>query len=119
MGFFNISFFKTPSHRVFHYTPRYYDERKERIANIYKKYGKNPDGTPIDTSKDAKDGQGATYTKPYVPGESIRGSFSKGIEQHRRQAEKKKVKRLINLITLVALAVAIYYIAIGVGQLFK
>ncbi len=119
MGFFNINFFKTPSHRVFHYTPRYYDERKERIANIYKKYGKNPDGTPIDPSKETKDDQGATYTKPYVPGESIRGSFRKGIEKHRREAGNKKVKRIITLITFAALAVAIYYVAIGLGQILK
>ena len=25
-----ISFFKVPNHRVFHYEPRYWDERKER-----------------------------------------------------------------------------------------
>ena len=54
-----------------------------------------------------------------MPGASIRGSFSKGIEQHRRQAENKKVKKLITLVTFVALLVALYYIAIGVGQLFK
>ena len=30
----NISFFKTPSHRVFHYEPRYWDERKERREQV-------------------------------------------------------------------------------------
>ncbi len=119
MGFFNINFFKTPSHRVFHYTPRYYDERKERLAEVYKKYGKNPDGTPIDPSQEKTDRQSATTTKEYVPGERIRGSFSKSVEQHRRQAGNQKIKKLITLITLVALMVVAYYVAIGLGQLFK
>ena len=30
-----ISFFKTPKHRVFNYTPVYYDERKEHREKAY------------------------------------------------------------------------------------
>ena len=30
----NISFFKTPEHRVFHYEPRYWDERKEHREQV-------------------------------------------------------------------------------------
>jgi hypothetical protein len=119
MGFFNISFFKTPSHRVFKYTPRYYDERKERLAEVYKKYGKSPDGTPIDPSQLTTNGESTTSTKEYVPGESIRGAFRKGVVQTRRQAGNQKIKKIITLITFLALMVAAYYIAIGLGQLFK
>lgn len=34
--------FKPSSHYVFNYKPRYYDERKERLQNLEKKYH-NPD----------------------------------------------------------------------------
>ncbi|GHU85488.1 hypothetical protein FACS1894153_0810 [Bacteroidia bacterium] len=32
-----FGFFTTPQHRRFSYTPRYYDERKERITELQKK----------------------------------------------------------------------------------
>jgi len=42
--------FKPSSHYVFNYKPRYYDERKERLRNLEKKY-RNPDGSDIEISK--------------------------------------------------------------------
>ena len=39
-----ITFFPRPKHRVFNYTPRYYDERKERLKELYAKYGKEYPG---------------------------------------------------------------------------
>jgi len=33
--------FKPRAHYVFNYTPRYYDERKERIQQLEKKYSKS------------------------------------------------------------------------------
>ena len=42
--------FKPSSHYVFNYKPRYYDERKERLRNLEKKYH-NPDGNDVEISK--------------------------------------------------------------------
>lgn len=42
--------FKPSSHYVFNYKPRYYDERKERLRNLEKKY-RNPDGSDTEISK--------------------------------------------------------------------
>ena len=42
--------FKPRSHYVFNYKPRYYDERKERLRNLEKKY-RNPDGSDTEISK--------------------------------------------------------------------
>ena len=42
--------FKPQSHYVFNYKPRYYDERKERLRNLEKKY-RNPDGSDTEISK--------------------------------------------------------------------
>lgn len=40
--------FKPRSHYVFNYKPRYYDERKERLRNLEKKYhGQDGDGEEI------------------------------------------------------------------------
>ena len=42
--------FKPSSHYVFNYKPRYYDERKERLQNLEKKY-KNPDDSEVEIPK--------------------------------------------------------------------
>ena len=42
--------FKPSSHYVFNYKPRYYDERKERLRNLEKKYH-HPDENNIKISK--------------------------------------------------------------------
>lgn len=42
--------FKPSSHYVFNYKPRYYDERKERLRNLEKKYH-NPDSSDVEISK--------------------------------------------------------------------
>jgi len=42
--------FKPSSHYVFNYKPRYYDERKERLRNLEKKYH-SPDGSDPEISK--------------------------------------------------------------------
>jgi len=42
--------FKPSSHYVFNYKPRYYNERKERLRNLEKKYD-HPDENDIEISK--------------------------------------------------------------------
>lgn len=42
--------FKPSSHYVFNYKPRYYDERKERLRNLEKKY-RDPEGSDTEISK--------------------------------------------------------------------
>lgn len=112
MGFLNISFFKTPEHRVFHYEPRYYDPQKEQLQKIYEKYGKNPDGTPKVQGTEAE----AEYnkivsTQKHIPGESIRGSFQSAYKESRRSAGNHKIKTIITIIALILAFVAAYYLA--------
>ncbi|WP_343485842.1 hypothetical protein [Allomuricauda sp. d1] len=40
-----FSVFKQIKNNTFNYTPRYYDERKERLENLRKKYQNLPDNT--------------------------------------------------------------------------
>ena len=40
-----FSFFKQRKNKTYNYTPRYYDERKERLENLKKKHGLIEDET--------------------------------------------------------------------------
>lgn len=115
-----LSFFPTPSHRVFQYKPRFYDEKEEQLRKMYEKYGKEyPGDEKKEGVKKAENAEPAQTQKEYVPGQSIRGSFQRGIQSSRRQAGNQKLKSIIVVITLVIVFVAAYYMAIGLGELFK
>ena len=107
-----------PEHRVFHYEPRYYDERKERLEALYEKYGKTMPGEEIDAMA-RKEGLVEEDTgRRYIPGMHIRGSFRQTYEEKRLSKEKDNspmsiVKKLILAVTMVAMAAAAYYLSKG------
>ena len=114
---FGIKFWHIPEHRVFHYEPRYYDEHKEHVEELYKKYGKTMPGEEIEAM--ARE-QGLTDEtgKRYIPGMSIRGSFRKTYEEKRMSQEKENsamsiAKKIILALTLLALAAAAFYLSKG------
>ena len=114
---FGFKFWHVPEHRVFHYEPRYYDERKEKLEELYKKYGKTMPEEKIEAM--AKE-QGLTDEtgRRYIPGMHIRGSFRKTYEEKRLSQEKETspmtiVKRVVLVLTLVAVAFAAYYLSKG------
>lgn len=115
---FGFKFWHIPEHRVFHYEPRYYDERKERLEALYKKYGKTMPGEEIDAMA-RKEGLLEEETgKRYIPGMHIRGSFRQTYEEKRLSKERDNsamgiVKKLILALTMVALAAAAYYLSKG------
>jgi len=114
---FGFKFWHIPEHRVFHYEPRYYDERKERLEEMYKKYGKTMPGTEIDAMA-RKEGLIDETEKRYIPGMHIRGSFRETYEAKRLSKEKETspisiAKKLILALTLVAIAAAAYYLSKG------
>lgn len=109
MGF---NFFPIPEHRVFKYTPRYYDENKERMKKLYEKYGKRyHSGENIIE-------EGASSSSEYRPGVSIKGSFKESREVSRRSAENTQVRRVFVMITLLAAAVVAFYLSQGLAELF-
>ena len=63
-----FSAFKSRKHYVFDYKPRYYDERKERIENLKKKYsgGNDTDSTRITFSKSNLRNEWSKAKKPAV-----------------------------------------------------
>ena len=114
---FGIKFWHIPEHRVFHYEPRYYDARKERLEELYKKYGKTMPSEEIEAIA-KKEGLLDETGRRYIPGMHIRGSFRQTYEEKRLSKEKENspmaiVKKLILVITAVAVAFAAYYLSKG------
>lgn len=121
-----FSFFPTPEHKVFNYQPRYYDARKERLEQLYEKYGKTPEGmkraeeelaAELAASGDAEPDSAHSASSEYVPGSRIRGAFSRSVEQSRRAEGSQKVKKIITLITILAAIVVAYYLSQGLVKL--
>lgn len=114
---FGFKFWHIPEHRVFHYEPRYYDERKERLEEIYKKYGKTMPGEEIEAIA-RREGLDEEKERRYIPGMHIRGSFRRTYEEKRLSSEKENsaigiVKKIILAVTLVAIAAAAYLLSRG------
>ena len=135
-----ITFFPRPKHKVFNYQPRYYDERKERLKELYAKYGKEyPGDSKASAQKaaedlkdlaspgevrevlDAAEGQKANRSgAAYIPGQYIRSAYRK--DTATRLAEGKSsspLKTIIVLVTIVAAILVAYYLSQGLVELFR
>jgi hypothetical protein len=93
-----FSFFKTPQHKRFEYTPRVWDpakeEREERLKRIQDELG------IVNNTSDGK---------PYVP--NIKGSFRKEYEQNRKskQFNYNKIRSYIIIGTILLLCLIFLY----------
>lgn len=94
MGIFNM--FGESEHRVFHYTPRYYDEAEEERK---RKFGK-VDGS-IEKSKE----EGS-----YKPGDYVRGSFRDG-RYNRTRSHSTRAQQIIGIVGLLLIVAILFYIA--------
>ena len=115
---FGFKFWHIPEHRVFHYEPRYYDERKERLEALYEKYGKTMPGEEIEAIA-RKEGLTDDKGRRYIPGMHIRGSFRRTYEEKRLSKEKEnapmsRVKKLVLVLTIAGIAFAAFYLSKGV-----
>lgn len=136
-----ITFFPRPRHRVFNYTPRYYDERKERLKELYAKYGKEYPGddkaTVQQAARDLKDV--ATYSEVrqavetdggqhknasgafYIPGQYIHSAYRKGTAE--RMSDKKgdtsPLRTIIIMLTVIAAIAVAFYLSQGLVELLR
>ncbi|MBO4557495.1 MAG: hypothetical protein J5693_02675 [Bacteroidales bacterium] len=135
-----ITFFPRPKHRVFNYQPRYYDERKERLKELYAKYGKEYPGdekaTVQQAAQDLKDvaapgevrevidataepvkhASGATY----IPGQYIRSAYRKGTADRLSEEKRRSpIRTIIVCITIIAAILVAYYLSQGLVELFR
>ncbi|HIZ87685.1 MAG TPA: hypothetical protein IAC03_05940 [Candidatus Coprenecus pullistercoris] len=97
----NISFFKTPSHRVFHYEPRYWDERKERREKVRMEALKEK---ALREGKEWKD-------ESYHPGMYISGKLQDQVRNGRRQSLSKNLTRIIGLVSIAIFFAFLFYFA--------
>ena len=95
----NISFFKTPSHRVFHYEPRYYDERKEHREAVRQEALREK---AIREGKEWKD-------ESYQPGKYIKGRLQEQVRNNRRGSLNKT--RIIGLVSVAIFFAFLIYFA--------
>ena len=136
----SITFFPRPKHKVFNYTPRYYDERKERLKELYAKYGKEYPGdakaTVQQAAEDLKDVAEASEVRAimdstaapkenrsgatYIPGQYIRSAYRK--DTATRISEEKghsPLRTVIVCITIIAAILVAYYLSQGLVELFR
>ncbi len=83
--------FKPRAHYVFNYKPRYYDERKERLENLKKKYEtKNTDSEDIPKISLSKD--------------NLRSDW----QRHKKSVANKNVNRRLAIIIAVLVGILAY-----------
>lgn len=119
-----ISFLPKPSHRVFKYQPRFWNEQDEAMQKRYKKYGKEykpkDKWEPDDTETKAKEESvNKLKSGEYVPGKHICDSYREGIGGERSKERNSLVKKLIVLVTLGLMIIVAYYLAQGLTELIK
>lgn len=120
-----ISFLPTPKHRVFHYEPRYWNEKEEKMKERYAKYGKEYDPKTPWEGKDADEteaGKGEVKNHlrdGYVPGILIRDAYRNGIDSNRRKTTNTKLRTIIIVISLLLAFIAVYYFTMGINVLLQ
>ncbi len=105
----NISFFKTPRHRVFHYEPLYYNKRKEHIDEVLEEIKKKKGEATEDDPKRVR----------YYSGKNIRGKMRNYTQNNSRHAMHSSTNKIIGIISLIILFVLIYYFAEYFGILIS
>lgn len=114
-----ISFFRLPEHKVYNYTPRFYDPRKERLEELYKKYGRTPEGMERAESELRAEDRAAGRPDHYVPGSLIHNAYRNMGEAGWSKPKKSPIRYLIGFCTLVAAMLAAYFIAEGLVKILQ
>lgn len=96
-----ISFFKTPKHRVFNYTPVYYDERKEHREKVKQ-----------EALREKAIREGREWRDPdYKPGKYISGAWQEEARKNRKHALGGNLRKYIGLISMIIFFIFLIYFA--------
>jgi len=102
-----LSFFKTPKHRVFNYTPRYYDPQQERAEELRAMTGNTKDAEIMSD----------TVRMRHLHSRMHQG-FQQAAYHNRRNVGNHTVMRIIVLLSLAALLFAVFYFSSMLELLF-
>ena len=97
----NFSFFKTPKHNVFNYTPLYYDERKEHREMVKQEALREKS---IKEGKEWKD-------ENYYPGKYIKGKLTEDMQKHRKHALNTSLIKIITIATVLIFIIFLIFFA--------
>ncbi|HIT47950.1 MAG TPA: hypothetical protein IAC34_00445 [Candidatus Coprenecus stercoripullorum] len=97
----NISFFKTPKHRVFTYTPLYYDERKERREQVKDEALREK---AMREGREWKDDR-------YYTGKYIRGKIQEASRNNRRHALGANANKIVGWVSMIIFFIMLIYFA--------
>ena len=129
-----IAFFSTPEPRQFNYTPRYYDERKERLEELYKKYGRTPEGEKQAEEQLASemaaqaDGQqlagsqtSAQVKDRYVPGSMIHSAYARARQnaEQPRNRTRSRMKKILTVVSILLIGLLIWFVGKGFLQMTR
>lgn len=92
-----MAFIRIPKHRYFNYQPLYYDEKKERMEQRLKEFGKTDDTEVKDDT--------------YYPGKYLRGKMRDNVYEHRRSSMKPSLSRLLKISLFLIVMVLAYIFA--------
>lgn len=116
-----LSFFRTPKNRVFNYQPLYYDERKEeleqRIARA-KNEVKSEEWAAQNEQQIEESAKNIKGNPHYIPGKNIRHNFRKSLYENRRRPGSPFLMRMVVLLSMIAIMIALYYVAQAFGLFF-
>ncbi len=90
----NISWFKTSKHRVFHYEPLYYNEKKEKMDERYNR-------------------------NTYTPGVNIRGKIRNSSVENKKHPMSSFTRKIVVFISLLIMFILAYYFSQYIVLLFS
>ena len=116
-----ITFFSTPEPRQYNYRPRYYDERKERLEELYKKYGRTPEGMRKAEAEASLLEASEGSADHYVPGSLIHGAYErarKNAEQPRNRT-RSRIKTILTVVTVLLIVLLAWFLGKGFLQMMR
>lgn len=116
-----ITFFSTPEPRQYNYKPRYYDERKERLEELYKKYGRTPEGMRKAEAEASLQDAASGNPDHYVPGSLIHGAYARARQnaEQPRNRTRSRMKKILTVVSVLLIVLLAWFLGKGFIQMMR